>query len=59
MTGDGHDERAILRTMGANLPRYMVPSRVVALESFPQNSNGKIDRKALRAELDAQAKAEG
>ncbi|KAF0709733.1 hypothetical protein As57867_005767, partial [Aphanomyces stellatus] len=34
-----------------HLPVYMVPAVWVALETMPQNSNGKIDKKAL-AELD-------
>lgn len=53
VTGEGHDEKAVLRAMGEHLPRYMVPSRLVVVEQFPLNTNGKIDRKALRAQLDA------
>ena len=30
-----------------NLPSYMVPSHYITLASFPLNTNGKIDRKAL------------
>lgn len=51
VTGEGHDEKAILAAMAKELPRYMVPSQLRVLEAFPLNSNGKIDRKALRAEL--------
>ncbi|PHV70428.1 amino acid adenylation protein [Sporanaerobium hydrogeniformans] len=29
------------------LPPYMIPNFIIALEEFPQTSNGKIDRKAL------------
>ena len=31
-----------------NIPKYMVPSRIVALLDFPLNDNGKLDRKALK-----------
>jgi len=52
VTGEGFDEKAILRKMGEHLPRYMVPAQLRVLGVFPLNSNGKIDRKALRATLD-------
>lgn len=37
----------ILREMGNLLPAYMVPSRIISVDDFPTNSNGKIDRLAL------------
>jgi amino acid adenylation domain-containing protein len=41
----GADElRTFLRQ---RLPEYMIPANFVFLESFPLNSNGKIDRRAL------------
>lgn len=37
--------------LGTILPSYMIPRRIVAVESFPLNTNGKIDKKALAALL--------
>ncbi len=34
------------------LPSYMQPSRVLVVDEFPLNSNGKVDRKALLARLE-------
>ena len=52
VTGEGHDEKGILAAMAKELPRYMVPSQLRVVEAFPLNSNGKIDRRALRAALE-------
>jgi bacitracin synthase 3 len=35
--------------LAGKLPSYMVPGRFVALDAFPQNANGKVDRKQLAA----------
>ncbi len=35
--------------MAAELPRPMVPQRVMVLDSLPLNSNGKVDQRALQA----------
>jgi amino acid adenylation domain-containing protein len=48
---------AITQAMLEKLPRYMVPSRILHIEALPQNINGKTDRKALAAYLDAEAVA--
>jgi len=37
------------RHLGENLPDYMIPQYFVQLEKIPLTSNGKVDRKALKA----------
>lgn len=39
--------QALRRFVGEQLPEYMVPSQVVALEAFPRTPNGKLDVQAL------------
>jgi acyl-CoA synthetase (AMP-forming)/AMP-acid ligase II len=41
------DVKFIQQQLKTRLPKYMLPSRIVSLESFPYNSNGKLDRKRL------------
>jgi amino acid adenylation domain-containing protein len=41
------DRQALIKATQEKLPPYMVPSTYVALEAFPLNTNGKIDRKRL------------
>lgn len=43
----GLDTAEIKEYLKGRLPAYMVPGYFMILESFPLNSNGKIDRKAL------------
>ncbi|WP_417715339.1 non-ribosomal peptide synthase/polyketide synthase, partial [Rhodococcus daqingensis] len=43
------DHRELTADLKQKLPDYMVPSLFVALESFPVNASGKLDRKALPA----------
>lgn len=43
------DGAALKRTLEAKLPDYMVPAQFVAMDEFPTNVNGKLDRKALPA----------
>ena len=40
------DEGAIVNSLRAELPRYMVPRRVIAVSTLPRTSRGKIDRRA-------------
>lgn len=41
-------EIEILKELQNVLPRYMIPSKIIKLASFPLNKNGKIDRKLLK-----------
>lgn len=41
----------IKAALAASLPSYMIPRKIVAVESFPLNTNGKVDKKALAAKL--------
>nr|WP_280382815.1 non-ribosomal peptide synthetase [Nocardia wallacei] len=41
------EQAPLLEAAMRSLPTYMVPSQVIALEAFPLNPSGKLDRKAL------------
>jgi len=47
MRGVELEEETIKSHVAAKLPSFMVPSRVVFLNSLPTTSNGKLDRAAL------------
>ena len=44
------DPKRLLRRLRERLPEYMLPNRVVFLETMPANRTGKIDRALLRAQ---------
>ncbi|MDO5111464.1 MAG: amino acid adenylation domain-containing protein [Clostridia bacterium] len=44
---------ALRKQIGTALPKYMIPTVYVRLESMPRNTNGKIDRLALKERLEA------
>ena len=46
---------ALRRELGKALPGYMLPLRWRSLPRLPRNSNGKIDRRALREEFQRDA----
>lgn len=48
------DADAIVTAAADRLPNYMQPSRVVLVDDFPLNVNGKVDRKALLARLETE-----
>lgn len=44
---DEWDTRTIKEGLGAVLPPYMIPSKLIYMPSFPLNNNGKVDRKKI------------
>ena len=42
------DKKQIRSKIKETLPRYMIPHRYIKLDEMPMNSNGKIDRVALK-----------
>ena len=40
-------QAAIVKRCREKLPNYMIPNRIVQIESIPLNRNGKIDRRNL------------
>ncbi|MBD1379489.1 non-ribosomal peptide synthetase [Metabacillus arenae] len=40
-------EQEVKNLLKGSLPRFMIPERMVLLDAFPVNPNGKLDRKAL------------
>lgn len=51
------DASAVLERTRARLPSYMQPSAIRLVSTFPLNANGKVDRKALLADLEREEAA--
>ena len=47
-TGESCDTETLLKALDRDLPRYMVPRRVVVCSRLPRSGNGKFDRQELR-----------
>ncbi len=47
------DDAGLVAALKARLPHYMMPARILPIEKMPLNSNGKVDRKALRQLLES------
>lgn len=50
--GNGPAASAIQKACANSLPSYMVPAHVVEFAAWPVNANGKIDRAAVRRQLE-------
>jgi D-alanine--poly(phosphoribitol) ligase subunit 1 len=50
--GDRPAAAAVREACASSLPPYMIPAHVVGLGSWPVNANGKIDRTAVRRQLE-------
>jgi acyl-CoA synthetase (AMP-forming)/AMP-acid ligase II len=44
----GPDLDSLRKALEHDLPRYMLPQRILTLEEIPRSGNGKFDRGALR-----------
>src|SRR5690606_15544950 len=44
---------ALFNVLRDRLPTYMIPERIVHVDGFPYNANGKLNRKALIASIGA------
>ena len=50
--GDAPAASAVRKACANLLPSYMIPAHIVELVSWPVNANGKIDRAAVRRQLE-------
>ncbi len=49
--GESFDQEAIKNALRATIARFKVPSHVFLYDSFPLNVNGKLDQRALHADM--------
>ena len=52
ITGSDIDADAMREALRSRLPSYMLPRRIIKLDSMPLNASGKIDRNAIVTLLD-------
>jgi len=52
IAGGAVGDAELLAAARQKLPDYMLPAEIVRLEGLPLNTNGKVDKKALRALLE-------
>lgn len=52
VSGAGIDLTELSNACKASLADYMVPSRIILIDDMPLNANGKVDRAALKAQLE-------
>lgn len=57
IVGEHGDLGRLRVALAAQLPRYLIPERIEFRSELPRNSNGKIDRGALRDELAQQVRS--
>jgi len=54
--GEDLASSALRAHLAQTLPRYMLPSAIVLIESLPRNASGKLDRRALPPPAEGQAR---
>ena len=52
LEAENMDTKLLRNEVKQRLPGYMVPRKIHLIKSFPLNSNGKYDRKALAEMLE-------
>ena len=48
---EGFTEVDLRKGLAAEFPRYMIPTRYIAMDELPRNTNGKIDRNLLKQQV--------